>query len=195
MKDYTLAVNELRTHYNELSVYKKSVKAQVKAEYEAKMDFEIQSRIEAEEIKFANHVAAVKERENLPVTVIQDHVLRTRTWSRWERIRDLAGIPGEFVRAEDARQAKRLANSAFLWSEDRRILTVQKDSKGGEIEPVVYDMTTNRRIQGRWWPNSGTPEQNGLSDEERTATARDTGFAQYVSDEIQRAIDAGEITE
>lgn len=192
MKDYTLAVNELRTHYNELSIYKKSVKAQVKAEYEAKMDFEIQSRIEAEEIKFANHVAAVKERENLPVTVIQDHVLRTRTWSRWERIRDLAGIPGEFVRAEDAREAKRLADSPFLWSKNHATLTVRKDSKGQEIDPVVYDLSTLKQIQGRWWPDSGTAEQNGISDEERTATAVDTGFAQYVSDEIQRVIDAGE---
>lgn len=194
MKDYTVAVNELRNHYNELTVFKKSVRAQVKAEYEAKMDFEIQSRIEAEEIKFANHVAAVKERENLPVTVIQDHVLRTRTWNRWERIRDLAGIPGEFVRAEDAREAKRLANSPFQWSEDRLVLTVTKDSKGLPLsEAVIFDMTTNRKIGDKWWPESGTPEENGVSQAEREAKKQDAKFLLYVSEEIQRAIDAGTI--
>lgn len=194
MKDYTLAVNELRTHYNELAIFKKTVKAQVKAEFEAKMDFEIQSRIEAEEIKFANHVAAVKERENLPVTVIQDHVLRTRTWNRWERIRDLAGIPGEFIRAEDAREAKRLANSPFLWSDDFLTLTVKKDSQGRELaNPVVFDMTSNAKVQGKWWPNSGTPEQNGLSDAEREATKQDSKFLTFLHEEIQRAIDAGHV--
>lgn len=190
MKDYTLAVNELRTHYNELSVYKKSVKAQVKAEYEAKMDFEIQSRIEAEEIKFANHVAAVKERENLPVTVIQDHVLRTRTWSRWERIRDLAGIPGEFVRAEDAREAKRRENAVFLWSDDYSTLTVQKDVDGVAFAaPMTYDVTTNAKHGTIWWPDALDRD----ADMALRQGPRGIEYARAVSDEIQRAIDSGHV--
>lgn len=192
MKDYTVAVNELRNHYNELTVFKKSVRAQVKAEYEAKMDFEIQSRIEAEEIKFANHVAAVKERESLPVTVIQDHVLRTRTWNRWERIRDLAGIPGEFVRAEDAREAKRLENAAFIWSDDYLTLTVRKNSLGHVlVKPVIYDMTTLHKVRDRWWPEADD-EENFL-----TVLREDAqyAFAKMVHAEIQRQIDAGNVKE
>lgn len=158
------------------------------------MDFEIQSRIEAEEIKFANHVAAVKERESLPVTVIQDHVLRTRTWNRWERIRDLAGIPGEFVRAEDAREAKRMANAPYRFSDDLLTLTFTKDSKGKDLPtPVVFDMKSLVKIQGRWWPNSGTPEQNGISTAEREAKKQDPGFLAFLNEEIQRAIDNGTI--
>lgn len=189
MKDYTLAVNELRTHYNELAIFKKTVKAQVKAEFEAKMDFEIQSRIEAEEVKFANHVAAVKEREDLPVTVIQDHVLRTRTWNRWERIRDLAGIPGEFVRAEDVRAAKRRENAVFLWADDYSTLTVQKDAQGNAIAHLVYDMSTNSKFGTIWWPDATD------RDSDMNARHGDEGqaFARMVSDEIQRAIDAGHV--
>lgn len=191
MKDYTVAVNELRTHYNELAIFKKTVKAQVKAEFEAKMDFEIQSRIEAEEIKFANHVAVVKEREDLPVTVIQDHVLRTRTWNRWERIRDLAGIPGEFVRAENIRDAKRLENATFLWSDDYATLTVKKNSRGKTLSPeLVYDMSTNAKVRGGlWWPDS----QDQDYDIRVMKEDEDFQFRKMVSAEIQRAIDAGDI--
>lgn len=192
MKDYTVAVNELRNHYNELTVFKKSVRAQVKAEYEAKMDFEIQSRIEAEEIKFANHVAAVKERESLPVTVIQDHVLRTRTWNRWERIRDLAGIPGEFVRAQDAREAKRLENAAFIWSDDYLTLTVRKNSLGNVLDrPVIYDMTTLKKVTGIWWPH--TDDEDNFMKVIRADAQY--AFGRMVSAEIQRQIDAGNVRE
>lgn len=194
MKDYTLGVNELRTHYNELRLFKKSVRAQVKMEYEAKIDFEIRSRVEAEELKFANHLAAVKERDAMPVRIIQDEVLRTRTWNVWERIRDLAGVEPEFVRSEDAREGKRQAKAAVWVSEDRTVLTVRKDSHGKELEEAVeYDLTTNRKIQGRWWPESGTPEQNGISDAERAARKQDPGFLRYLDEEIQRLIDAGAI--
>ncbi|USH44565.1 hypothetical protein SEA_CASSITA_112 [Microbacterium phage Cassita] len=186
MKDYTVGVTELRDHYNALTVLKKTIRAQVKAEYEAKIDFEIQSRIEAAEIKFANHVAAVKERDNLPVSVIQDHVLRTRTWNRWERIRDLAGIPGEFVRAEDAREAKRRENASFLWEDGT--LTVRKNSRGDNIEPLTYDLSTNRKVRGGlWWPDAHDAEA------EREIARDDKGFLRMLSDEIQRQIDAGAI--
>lgn len=190
MKDYTVGVTELRDHYNALTVLKKSVRAQVKAEYEAKMDFEIQSRIEAAEIKFANHVAAVKERDSMPVTVIQDHVLRTRTWNRWERIRDLAGIPGEFVRAEDAREAKRLENAAFIWSEDYATLTVRKNSLGHTlVNPVVYDMTTLRKVSNLWWPQVENDDHFDTARREDEQYA----FGKMVHAEIQRQIDAGKI--
>jgi len=184
MKDYTVAINELRTHYNELSVLKKTIRAQVKAEYEAKIDFEIQRRTEAAELKFANHVAAVKERENLPVSVIQDHVLRTRTWSRWERIRDLAGIPAEFVRAEDAREAKRRDEATFVWGDG--ILTVRKNSRGESITPLEYNLSTLRRVPGGlWWPDAHDAEA------ERDVARDDKSFLKMLSEEIQRQIDAG----
>lgn len=160
MKDYTVGVNELRDHYNQLRLFKKSVRAQVKMEYEAKIDFEIKSRTEAEELKFANHLAAVKERDNMPVRVIQDEVIRTRTWSVWERIRDLAGVVPEFVRAEDVREAKRLANAPFRWevSDDNKFgfnLVLTRDEKGELIEPEVTLTDIRIEADGKLsaWPN------------------------------------------
>lgn len=188
MKDYTLAVEELRNHYNALRVFRKSVREQVKTEFEQKIDFEIKARTEAEEIKFATHLAAVKERENLPVRVIQDNVLRTRTWSRWEYFRDLAGIPGEFIRAEDIRKAKAEAENPFHWSEDFEILTVKKNSRLEDIEPVTYYLSTNRYSNGIYWPDTSL-EGNGVSAEYRAALAEDAGFREFVSDEIARRVE------
>lgn len=189
MKDYTIGVNELRDHYNQLRLFKKSIRTQVKMEYEAKIDFEIKSRTESAELKFANHLASVKERDSIPVRILQDEVLRTRTWSVWEKIRDLAGIPGEFIRAEDARETKRRANAVFLWAEDYSTLTVQKDANGNAIQHLVYDMATNSKFGTIWWPDA--------TDREADMNARhgDEGqaFARMVSDEIQRAIDAGHV--
>lgn len=192
MKDYTLAVNELRDHYNALRVFRKSVREQVKTEFESKIDFEIKTRTEAEELKFANHVAAVKERENLPVRVIQDHVLRTRTWSRWEYFRDLAGIPGEFVKAEDIRKAKEEAENPFHWAEDFSTLTVTKNSALEDIEPATYYLSTNRYSNGIYWPDTSL-EGNGISPEYRAAVASDAGFREFVSDEIARRVEDGRL--
>lgn len=193
MKDYTVGVNELRDHYNQLRLFKKSIRAQVKMEYEAKIDFEIKSRTEAAELKFAQHLASVKERDDMPVRIIQDEVLRTRTWSIWERIRDLAGVQPEFTRAEDVREAKRLAASPFQFSADYLTLTVTKDSTGAELaEPVVYDLTTVSWANNKWWAASAD-NNLGLSDAERMAMRGDKKYKQYVSDEIQRQIDAGNI--
>lgn len=157
-KDYTLAVDELRRHYIELTVLKKTVRAQVKAEYEAKIDFEINRRIEAEEIKFANHLAAVKERESMPVSIIQDHVLRTRTWSRWEKWRDLAGLSPELVTAEDARAAKRAEEAVYVWTDTE--LIVKRNTLGVVLDPpVVYPVSTIRQTTaGKLWIADATDE-------------------------------------
>ena len=193
-KDYTLAVDELRRHYVELTVLKKTVRAQVKAEFEPKIDFEIQRRIEAEEIKFANHLAAVKEREDMPINVIQDHVIRSRTWNRWEKWRDLAGLQPETVTAEDARNAKRGANAATIFDRDALTLTVRKDQNGKTLEtPVVYDLTTVRRIgpsRDMW---NALPHDEDLD----MAVRREAGqpYFRYLSNEIDRLIEAGEVAD
>ena len=158
-KDYTLAVDELRRHYVELTVLKKTVRAQVKAEFEPKIDFEIRRRIEAEEIKFANHLAAVKEREDMPINVIQDHVIRSRTWNRWEKWRDLAGLQPELVTAEDARNAKRLANRGFRWEEDPTaeigwVFVLDRDEKGNPVPEIRIDSWLVKEDRLMAFPNN-----------------------------------------
>lgn len=193
MKDYTVAVNELRDHYNQLRVFKKSVRTQVKAEFEAKIDFEIQSRIESEELKFAKHLAAVKAREDMPVRIIQDNVLRTRTWSVWERVRDLAGLQPEFVRAEDVRENKRVeaerANRVFEWRDG--VLYVHRNPATKEALPhvVAYPLYN---AKGSYVPYY----INDLSALGWLVGDRDAGIrlAFAVTDEIKRAFAEGEVT-
>lgn len=176
MKDYTVGVNELRDHYNQLRLFKKSIRTQVKMEYEAKIDFEIRSRTEAAELSFANHLAAVKERDDMPVRIIQDEVLRTRTWSIWERIRDLAGVQPEFTRAEDVREAKRLADIPYRWVESDNAfgyaLVLTKAENGEKFDPTLSGVEDGvviiRDIRVKddevsAWP--GKPEHTAVWDE------------------------------
>lgn len=193
MKDYTVAVNELRDHYNQLRVFKKSVRTQVKAEFEAKIDFEIQSRIESEELKFAKHLAAVKAREDMPVRIIQDNVLRTRTWSVWERVRDLAGLQPEFVRAEDVRENKRieaeLSNRVYEWRDG--VLYVHRNPATGQALPHVLAYPLYN-AKGAHVPY----QYNELSALEWLTGNRKTGIdlAFAISDEIKRAFRDEELT-
>lgn len=192
-KDYTLAVNELRRHYNELSAHKKSVRAMVKAEFEAKIDFEIARRIEAEELKFANHLAAVKEREGLPVSIIQDHVLRTRTWSRWEKWRDMAGLEPEFVVAENGRADREKAKEearGYIWADDYSTLTVTKAADKTLETPVVYPIPADLKpynAQGAYWPRAN--DDNA----ELVAARLDSQYHKNLSAEITRQVDAGNV--
>lgn len=192
-KDHTLAVNELRRYYNELTAHRKSIRAIVKAEYEAQIDLEIERRIKTEELKFANHLAAVKERDGIPVSIIQDHVLRTRTWSRWEKWRDLAGLEPEMVAAESGREAKRKAEAHFLWlgTTDPYTFDVVKDQSGLTVTPVLakVEAATPKDWQGKEdffaeVPRGDYPEFGGL-----------LAFQRYVNAEVKRAFEAGEIPE
>lgn len=200
-KDYTLAVNELRRHYNELSAHKKSVRAMVKAEFEAKIDFEIARRIEAEELKFANHLAAVKEREGLPVSIIQDHVLRTRTWSRWEKWRDMAGLEPEFVTAESVRQANKPVPFRIFQDEDGKWwITTFQFSEGKRFEEpftLGIEVAVKESVKkgGALWVD--TEWDRG---EARTANYASMGVSlntlvPYINAEVERALLAGEIPE
>lgn len=194
MNDITAPLAELRSAYRAYQNAKRDKKEEIQEKYRMQMEDEIRQAIQAEKFAFAKRLKDTKEFYDLRVTDIQDHVLRTRNWKVWEELRDFAGMQPEQVTRENAREQRRLANSPFLWSDDLLTLTVRKDSKGKDLaEGVEYDMTTNRKVKGRWWPESGAPEQNGLSDAERAAMKQDTAYLAFLSDEIQRAIDAGEI--
>lgn len=193
MKDYTVAVNELRNHYNELRLYKKSVRTQVKMEFEAKIDFEIKSRLESAELKFANHLAAVKDRDELPVSIIQNEVLRTRTWSVWERIRDLAGVAPEFVRAEDVRAVKRdeKARAAMLFEWIDGVLHVYRNVvTKAELPHVVKYPLYNAK--GVYIPS----DVNQMTYLTELVGDRSQGFKteEAATEEVKRAFETGELT-
>jgi hypothetical protein len=192
MTDLTGPLTELRAAYRAYQNAKRDKKEEIQEKYRTRMEDEIRAAVQAEKYAFASLLKDRKEFHNLRVTDIQDHVLRTRNWKVWEDIRDFADIAPEQITRENAR---RTANASFHWSDDLLTLTVTKDSKNKELPtPVVFDMTTNRKVQDRWWPESGTPEENGVSEAERVAKKQDPAFLTFVSIEIQRAIDAGEIS-
>lgn len=191
MTDLTGPLSELRIAYRAYLNAKRDKKEEIREKYRMQMDEEIRKAVEAEKFAFGKRLKDTKDFYSLRVTDIQDHVLHTRNWKVWEDIRDFAGMEPEQVTRETAR---RIANSPFHWSDDLLTLTVTKDTKGKELSlPVVFDMTTNRKVQDRWWPESGTAEENGVSEAEREAKKQDPAFLTFVSLEIQRAIDAGEI--
>lgn len=191
MTDLTGPLSELRIAYRSYQNAKRDKKEEIQEKYRMQMEEEIRKAVEAEKFAFAKRLKDTKEFYSLRVTDIQDHVLRTRNWKVWEDIRDFAGMEPEQVTRETAR---RIANSPFHWSDDLLTLTVTKDTKGKELSlPVVFDMTTNRKVRDRWWPESGSAAENGVSEAEREAKKQDPAFLTFVSLEIQRAIDAGEI--
>ncbi|MGG7211958.1 hypothetical protein, partial [Clostridium baratii] len=86
----------------------------------------------------------------------------------------------------DAKKERERAEAGMILSEDGKILTVRKNSRGDSIEPLTYDLFTNRKVRGGlWWPDAHD------ADAEREIARDDKGFLRMVSDEIQRHIDAG----
>lgn len=186
--DYTAAVIRLEQSYQSMQLARKRVADEVKMEYRALMRDEIARRQKAAEAQFAGDLA-IEHAAGLPGNVIREHVLHTHDWSRWTKWRDLAGIDPDRVTVLDAKKARQKENAVFLWADDYSTLTVQKDAKGNAIQHLVYDMTTNSKFGTIWWPDATD------RDADMAARHGDEGqaFARMVSDEIQRAIDAGHV--
>lgn len=150
-KDYSLGVLELRAAYRAVKEDDGAIRARVKAKYADLIEDEIQAEKRANHLKFARHLASVKERDGIPVSVIQDEVLRTRSWNRWLYWRDLGNIPDEFTQKENMREAAREAKKASLpyriiRGEDglpTGIIELFKTASGEEVEPILLRVDTN----------------------------------------------------
>lgn len=189
-KDYTAEIAELDAAYQANRVANATIAIEVRNRYRSIIAAEIATLKAENDKKFADHLARVKERSGMPVGIIQDHVLHTRAWNRWLYWRDLAEIPGERVSVRNAREERQKENAAFLWSDDYATLTVRKNTRGEDIEPVVYDMSTNSQdAAGRWWPDA-TDQIH-----EREVARDDRQFLRALHDEIQRQIDEGNVPE
>lgn len=194
--DATMLVIEAQDARGRMQDAKRQIKAEVRRKYEAQMKQEIADRAADAEAEFARVLARVHA-AGVSQAVLRREVLRTNVWSTWTYWRDLAEIEPERVSIAAAKKKAARTNGPFRWSDDYATLTVVKDSKGRDIEPVVFPMSKNRWVAsvGRWWPTTGTEYENGLSQPERAARKADAQFSQMVSDEIQARIDAGEVPE
>lgn len=140
-QDYTAAIAELSAAYQANRVANASIAAEVKAKYKAMIDAEIRDRRYAADKEFADHMAAVKDKTDMPLTVIQEYVLHTKAWNRWVYWRDLAGIPAERVTAGLEREER---NKQYRWDrieyrgEERDALVWLKDPKGKNAEKPIH---------------------------------------------------------
>ncbi|QDK01513.1 hypothetical protein SEA_LEEROYJENKINS_118 [Microbacterium phage LeeroyJenkins] len=187
MTDWTDRIIELEEAKAAMIAAKKAVKAEAERKARAQARREIADRVEELEHRFARRLAAANA-EGMPQALIRKEVLRTGDWATWVKYRDLAEIEPERVVLRDAKKERERAEAAMVLSEDGKILTVRKNSRGEAITPVVYDLSTNRKVRGGlWWPDAHD------ADAEREIARDDKGFLRMLSDEIQRQIDAGAI--
>lgn len=141
MTDYTAEIAELQAAYTANRVANATIATDVRSKYRAIIAEEIRVRREETDKKFADHLALVKERADLPLHVIQDHVLHTKAWNRWTYWRDLANIEPERVTIQNAREAREIANRPYRWSEDFNTMYWLKDRAGKPLkEEIVLKM-------------------------------------------------------
>lgn len=129
MVDYNRenAIARLRAAYVENRRLSDTMRAEVKAKYREIIENEIAEKKRGNDVAFAQLLAREKEEHGLPVTLILDEVFRSRTWSRWQKWQELAGLDPERVRAERARAEatveKIRVGDDYTWSEDWDVLT------------------------------------------------------------------------
>ena len=188
MKDYTAEVVELQAAYTANRVANASISTEVKSKYRARIAEEIRNLKAEVDKRFADHLARVKERSGMPLTVIQEDVLHTKSWDRWVYWRDLANIAPERVSVAEARKAKADENAAFVWDLDARKLTLKRNRAGKILSPpVLFDMETLQYRDRKWMMSAinGDAYDDHIRSSERLYS--------FVIDEINRAVNAGEI--
>lgn len=183
MASYDAEIAELEAAYNSLRVAKATIRAEVRSKYRKIMDNEIEARQREVDQFFADRLADVKSRSDIPIREIQDNVFRTRTWSTWTYFRDLAGMETERERVRNAAPGRSLG---FDWSPDRKTLIVSRNSRNEEIEPVTYDVSNPSKIAGGLWMGQ-LDEDNERKD--LAAQAADGGFWDMVSAEIAERLE------
>lgn len=150
-KDFTADIAELQAHYSATQVANASIATEVRNKYRAIIDAEIRTRKAEVDKEFADHLARVKARSGMPLSVIQEHVLHTKAWSRWVYWRDLAGISPERISATNAREEAKKAAMPFRIEPDEdnpfgwtAKLIVTQNEAGEPIEPFeVRDFIVN----------------------------------------------------
>jgi len=192
LTDYTYEVAALVDARFRMSQAKKQIKAEEEHKALQAAKIRIAERTEEVEAAFARELAKAVD-SGIPQAVIRREVLRTNSWDRWVYWRDLAKIEPERVKIASRKNAEAAKASGVEWAEDYSTLTFTKNSRGEDIRPIVYDMSTLRRTaKGNWWPDP-VGSNGDLTEEEREAMRDDNGYLKMLDAEIQRRIDDGSI--
>ena len=151
MERNDVVLDDLAREYRELGRLKKTVRAEVRADFEEQIRREIERRIGAAEMTFAHRLAEAKDAYGLKVTDIMDQVLHSRAWNRWSKWRELAGMKPERVVQAEIRQAKADDRKPYR-IEDGKIIVLRNAS--GPVEP--FEILEVRG--GRAWGYNGISE-------------------------------------
>lgn len=135
----------LRQKYLEFMGFKKSVREQVRIDYEAKIQDEVRRRISEAEVAFAEELVAAKDEYGLTVTEIQDEVFHSRTWSRWKTWRDLMGIGGE----RENQKARVVLDKPYRLEEGEWYAIRNEE---GDIDPILLDILETKDGFAVWPP-------------------------------------------
>lgn len=189
MTDYTHEITALQRARIDMQAEKANTRTTIKAKYAERIRQEIEDANQDAELHFARLLAEAHA-AGVPQSLLRSEVLRTNVWSRWVYWRDLAEIEPDRVMIVNAKEARERENATFLWPEDYATLTVRKNSLGHTlVNPVVYDMTTLRKVSNLWWPQVENDDHFDTARREDEQYA----FGKMVHAEIQRQIDAGKI--
>lgn len=185
MTDYTAEVAELEAAFRANKIAGASIAADVRAKYRPLIAREIETLKAENDLRFARHLKEVKERSGLPLHVIQDDILHTRTWSAWTKWRDLAQIEPERVVQANHKDDVRRANAPATWDLAEGLFYIRKDKSGADIKPpVAFRVDSIRRPaydRTKWYADSVLPESEVLP----------TGAQLMLHEVIQAAFDDG----
>lgn len=193
MTDWTARAIELEEAKAAMLAAKKRIKSEVEREALRKARETVADRVAEVEYDFARRLAMAVA-EGMPQDTIRKEVLRTNDWPTWRKWRDMAQIEPQRVSVAKAKEVTRQANAATIFDRDALTLTVRKDQNGKTLEtPVVYDLTTVRRIgpsRDMW---GALPDDEALDE----AVRREAGqpYFRYLSNEIDRLISSGEVAD
>ena len=163
MTDFTAEVAHLDAAYRANRVANTTIAAEVKGKYRAIIAEEIRIRRQEADLEFARTLARVKEESGMPLHIIQDRVLHTKSWNRWTYWRDLANIEPERVTIANAREERLLAERVFRWEvcEDNEIgyaIVLMKDAEGKKLdEEVWFTFITEKEGVLSVWPDRENP--------------------------------------
>lgn len=178
MTDWTARVIELEDAKSAMIAAKKQIKAEEERKALRAAREAIEARTEEIEHSFAKRLALANS-EGMPQALIRKEVLRTNDWGTWVKWRDLAEIEPERVVVRNAKAEREAAeNAPFVWDFENRTLTVRIDRKGVRLSnPWVLTDFTYDRYGGMYRYKGDADRFEGLR----------------ISDEIERAVNAGEI--
>ncbi len=124
--EYTADIVELQNARAAMQDAIKLKKSEINRKHRTLAALELAEEIQEAEIRFAKKLKEAND-SGVPQSLLRSEVLRTNTWSVWEKWRDLANIEPARVLVQ---RAKKLVGKFWRWDEDFKTLWLVKSVDG-----------------------------------------------------------------